>query len=102
MEESGEPLTLDSREPSIPVAEFVNSEVRFSSLARSDPDRSAYLMKLLERDAAERWRYYSQLAGVHRTLVSDGVEDEPEEDGEGADGSAAATAAVATDEEAKP
>ena len=102
VEESGEPLTLDSREPSIPVSEFVNSEVRFSSLARSDPDRSAYLMKLLERDAAERWRYYSQLAGVHRTLVSDGVEDEPEEDGEGADGSAAATAAVATDEEAKP
>jgi hypothetical protein len=58
-------------------------------------------MKLLERDAAERWRYYSQLAGVHRTFVSDGVEDEPEEDGEGADGSAPAPA-VATDREVKP
>jgi len=59
-------------------------------------------MKLLERDATERWRYYSQLAGVHRTLVSDGVEDEPEEDGGGADGSAEATAAAATDREIKP
>jgi pyruvate-ferredoxin/flavodoxin oxidoreductase len=101
VEEAGQPLTLDSREPSIPVAEFVSSEVRFSSLARSDPDRSRELMKLLERDAAERWRYYSQLAGVHRTLVSDGAEAGPEEDGEGADGTATAPVAAATDEEAK-
>ena len=100
VEESGQPLTLDSREPSIPVAEFVKSEVRFSSLARSDPDRSRELMKLLERDAAERWRYYSQLAGVHRTLVSDGVEDDQEADVEGADGSDAAPAPAAADEEA--
>ena len=100
VEESGQPLTLDSREPSIPVAEFVKSEVRFSSLARSNPDRSRELMKLLERDAAERWRYYSQLAGVHRTLVSDGVEDDQEADVEGADGSDAAPAPAAADEEA--
>ena len=70
-EEVGQPLTLDSREPSIPVADFVGSEVRFSALTRSHPDRARELMRLLERDAAERWRYYSQLAGVQRTLVSE-------------------------------
>ena len=77
-EETGQPLTLDSREPSIPVADFVGSEVRFSALTRSHPDRARELMRLLERDAAERWRYYSQLAGVQRTVVSD----TPDTDGE--------------------
>jgi pyruvate-ferredoxin/flavodoxin oxidoreductase len=83
-EEAGQPLSLDSREPSIPVADFVSSEVRFSALTRSNPDRARELMRLLEGDAAERWRYYSQLAGVQRTLVSDAAEPAAEEDGEGA------------------
>jgi pyruvate-ferredoxin/flavodoxin oxidoreductase len=77
-EEVGQPLTLDSREPSIPVADFVGSEVRFSALTRSHPDRARELMRLLERDAAERWRYYSQLAGVQRTLVSETADSDDE------------------------
>jgi pyruvate-ferredoxin/flavodoxin oxidoreductase len=86
VEEAGEPFSLDSREPTIPVADFVSSEVRFSALTRSNPERARELMSLLQRDAAERWRYYSQLAGVQRTLVNDGVEPELEVDGNGAGG----------------
>ncbi len=101
-EESGRPLSLNSREPSIPVSDFAGSEVRFAALARSDPERAAELMNLLQRDAAERWRYYSQLAGVQRTLVNDGVDASPETDGDGAGGMPGAGAArpgVALDEE---
>ena len=100
-EETGQPLTLDSREPTIPVADFVGSEVRFSALARSHPDRARELMRLLERDATERWRYYSQLAGVQRTVVSEAsdhdgaaAEEAPGDDGP-APGSPPAAAASA-------
>jgi pyruvate-ferredoxin/flavodoxin oxidoreductase len=54
------------------VADFASSEVRFASLARSKPEHAKYLLELLEADTAERWRYYSQLAGIERTSVVDG------------------------------
>ena len=37
-------------------------------LARSDPDRSAMLLGLAQRDIDERWHYYEQLAGVERKV----------------------------------
>ena len=96
-EETGQPLTLDSREPTIPVADFVGSEVRFSALARSHPDRARELMRLLERDATERWRYYSQLAGVQRTVVSETSDPDGEaaEETPGGDGPAPGAAPAA-------
>jgi pyruvate-ferredoxin/flavodoxin oxidoreductase len=66
--EEGTPFHLDSKDPSIPVAEFVASEARFAILARTNPDRAAELGALLQADADERWRYYTQLATVRRTL----------------------------------
>ena len=35
--------------------------------ARSDPEGFARLMRVAERDIAERWRYYEELAGLERT-----------------------------------
>ncbi|HMK10226.1 MAG TPA: pyruvate:ferredoxin (flavodoxin) oxidoreductase [Acidimicrobiales bacterium] len=66
--EHGIPLHLDSKEPSIPVAEFTATEARFAALARTHPDRAAELGVLLQADADERWRYYSQLAAIERTV----------------------------------
>jgi pyruvate-ferredoxin/flavodoxin oxidoreductase len=66
--EEGTPFHLDSKDPSIPVAEFIASEARFAILARTNPERAAELGALLQADADERWRYYSQLATVRRTL----------------------------------
>ena len=37
-------------------------------LARTHPERAAELGALLQADADERWRYYSQLATVERTV----------------------------------
>ncbi len=67
-EAEGQPFHLDYKEPSAPVADFISSEVRFAALQRSDPDRAKELLGLLEEDVRERWRYYSQLASVKRTV----------------------------------
>ena len=64
----GTPFHLDSKEPAIPVAEFVATEARYAVLTRTHPERAAVLGALLQADADERWRYYSQLATVERTI----------------------------------
>jgi pyruvate-ferredoxin/flavodoxin oxidoreductase len=65
--EASQPFSLDSAAPSVPFADFANSEGRYSMLRRSDPDRSSLLLDLAQSDVTARWRYYEQLAGVERT-----------------------------------
>ena len=64
----GVPLKLDSKPPSIPVRDFMMNETRFSMLTRANPARAERLAQLAQADVDERWHYYSQLAGVERTL----------------------------------
>jgi pyruvate-ferredoxin/flavodoxin oxidoreductase len=64
----GHPFKLDSHTPSVPVRDFVATEARFAILARTDPVRARHLGELLQADADERWRYYEQLAAMHRTV----------------------------------
>ena len=66
--EGGKPFKLDSATPTIPIAEFVANETRFSVLKRMDPDRAVALADLAQGDADERWHYYQQLAGIERTV----------------------------------
>jgi pyruvate-ferredoxin/flavodoxin oxidoreductase len=67
-EAEGHPFKLDSKKPTIPIREFALAETRFSMLARSDHEHSEHLLALSQADADERWRLYSQLAGVERTV----------------------------------
>ena len=67
-EAEGHPFKLDSKRPTIPIREFALAETRFSMLARSDHEHSEHLLALSQADADERWRLYSQLAGVERTV----------------------------------
>ena len=64
----GQPFKLDSPKPSIPIRDFVATETRFAILQRTDPERAAELATLAQADADERWRYYEQLAGIHRSV----------------------------------
>jgi pyruvate-ferredoxin/flavodoxin oxidoreductase len=66
--EDGQPFKLDSQPPSIPIKDFVAAETRFAILARTHPERAAELADLAQGDADERWRYYEQLAGMHRSI----------------------------------
>ncbi len=73
--EHGIPFKLDSKEPSMPVADFIATEARFAMLARTHPERAARLLQLAQADVDERWRYYEQLAGDRAPPPSP---DEPE------------------------
>ena len=66
--EGGQPFKLDSHTPSIPIRDFVATETRFAILERTQPERAAQLAALAQADADERWRYYTQLVGVQRTV----------------------------------
>jgi pyruvate-ferredoxin/flavodoxin oxidoreductase len=66
--EHGQPFKLDSKAPSIPVADFVATETRFAILARTHPERARELAALAQADVDERWRYYEQLAAIERTV----------------------------------
>ena len=67
----GQPFKLDSREPSMPVREFMASEARFAILGRTHPDRAERLFDLVQADVDERWRHYEQLTTVSRTIPTE-------------------------------
>jgi pyruvate-ferredoxin/flavodoxin oxidoreductase len=66
--EHGHPFKLDSKKPSIPVRDFVSTEARFAILQRTHPERAEMLLDLAQADIDERWRYYTQLAAMERTV----------------------------------
>jgi len=68
-EAEGHPFKLDSKKPTKPLREFALAETRFSMLARKDSERSNHLLALAQADADERWRLYSQMAGMERTVA---------------------------------
>ncbi len=78
----GQPFTLDSREPSMPVREFLADEARFAILSRTHPDRAARLLDLVQADVDERWRYYQQLTSVSRCIPAEQDGDELRSDEE--------------------
>jgi len=63
-DEGKNPFTLDSAEPTGNFQDFIKSEVRFSSLAKTFPGESQELFKAAERHAKERYLTYKRLAGM--------------------------------------
>lgn len=58
------PLKLDSGLPRNSVAEFQRNETRFRMVEKMDPERFKRLLGKAEREAAERFAVYQQLAGL--------------------------------------
>jgi len=56
------PLVLDSRSPSLPLAEAMASENRFRLLAYSQPERARELCREAQQELEERWQLYRRLA----------------------------------------
>jgi pyruvate-ferredoxin/flavodoxin oxidoreductase len=61
-----QPLRIDSKPPTVPVRQFMESEARFAILGRTDPGRADELAALAQADIDERWRYYAQLSAIER------------------------------------
>ncbi len=56
------PLTLDSKKPSIALKDYTYNEVRFKMLAHSRPQEAEVLLKLAQNDVNERWKMYEDWA----------------------------------------
>ena len=60
--EGKNPLQLDSQEPKWDTYdEFLMGEVRYASLAKSNPERAAMLFKANKHEAQRRWRQYQRI-----------------------------------------
>jgi pyruvate-ferredoxin/flavodoxin oxidoreductase len=60
--EGKNPFTLDSKEPTASFQEFINSEIRYKSLARQFPAEAETLFVEAEKEAKERYNYYKKMA----------------------------------------
>lgn len=61
-EQGKDPFVLDSKEPSVPLRDFLKGEVRFAALKRTFPEEAEVLMEKAEHNAANRFRYYRRLS----------------------------------------
>jgi pyruvate-ferredoxin/flavodoxin oxidoreductase len=59
------PLTLDSKPPSIPIKEYAYSETRYKMLTLSNPEEAKRLLQLAQNDIIARHQFYQQLAGIN-------------------------------------
>ncbi len=65
LKEAGKnPLQLDSKTPTMAFDEYAYGENRYRSLKQSQPEAAAELMKLANRDAADRYALMEQLANL--------------------------------------
>ena len=58
------PLHMDSKPPSIPYREFVETEIRFNMLWRTHPQEAEKFLEQSQQDALHRYHYYEQLASL--------------------------------------
>ena len=60
--EGGNPFLLDSPRPRIPLRDYTDRELRYRSLANSDPAEAERLAALAEEAVAQRWDVYEEMA----------------------------------------
>jgi len=60
--EGKNPFQLDSKEPTIPLKEFLKGEVRFNSLLKTDPEEAALLQDELQNHYQKRFEEYKKMA----------------------------------------
>ena len=58
------PLHLDSKAPSIPYRDFVETEIRFNMLWRTHPEQAEKFLAQSQKEVNHRYRYYEQLASL--------------------------------------
>ncbi len=63
-DEGKNPLTLDSKPPSIPIEDYVYKETRYKMLTKSKPERAAMLLEAARADVERRWKTYQQMAAA--------------------------------------
>ncbi len=64
IEQGKNPLTLDSKEPTIPVDQYAYNETRYRMLVQSNEHRAEELMQQAQRDVRSRWDHYRHMVAV--------------------------------------
>ncbi len=64
----GNPFLLDSPRPRMPLSDYTNRELRFASLADTDPPEAERLAALSQQAVRQRWETYEEMAAqpAHR------------------------------------
>ncbi len=75
--EGKNPLQIDSKAPSISVADYAYNETRYRMLLQQDEERAEELMKGAEADAKRRWSLYSQMAEMDYSQMAATVDGVP-------------------------
>jgi pyruvate-ferredoxin/flavodoxin oxidoreductase len=70
--EGKNPLTLDSKPPSIPFEEFAYNQTRFKMLTKSRPEAAKRFLEESQAEAKARWRFYENLADTYAAAVAAG------------------------------
>lgn len=58
------PMHLDSKEPSVPYKEFMQTETRFSMLWQSHPEYAEELAQQAQHEVTQRYHFFKQLADM--------------------------------------
>jgi len=66
------PLTLDSKEPSIPVKDWMYRENRFNMLTLANPQEAERLLNLAQYDVRYRWHLYEQMSKMDYSFLEEG------------------------------
>ncbi|SHJ40052.1 pyruvate-ferredoxin/flavodoxin oxidoreductase, partial [Lutispora thermophila DSM 19022] len=61
-EEGKNPFQLDSKEPTESFMDFINSEIRYTSLRKTFPETADMLFKEAEKDAKEKYEKYLNMS----------------------------------------
>jgi pyruvate/2-oxoacid:ferredoxin oxidoreductase beta subunit len=64
------PLVLDSKKPTIPVAEYIYTENRFKQLTRSNPEVAKKLADDLQKEVDARFAFYDAMSKDTEGLIS--------------------------------
>ena len=62
--EGKNPLIIDSKEPTLPLEDYIYNEVRYKSLRTTKPEEAAVLLEEEKKSVKDKWRYYKHLAAM--------------------------------------
>jgi len=73
--EGKNPFMLDSKAPSIPLEKYVYNETRYTMLKQAHPETAGELLAYAQKQVADRWKAYEQLAATGVASTDKGSND---------------------------
>ena len=71
--EGTNPLQLDSKPPSVPLADYIYNETRFKMLQAADPERAKQLLAKGQANVIARWKIYEHMAAMDYSSFAETV-----------------------------